>query len=94
MQHPARFQPAARPKENLTTAEAAEFLCLHPKTLQKSRNPELYPRYEDMHRTLNPSRVGLRRWLYPRKNLELWLALRSANGVSPEELKRLKARTT
>ena len=75
-------------KPNLTHEEAAAYLCMHPRTLQKSRDPQKYPQYARMNRSLNPSSPN-GRWIYPLKNLKLWMALTSHNGISPEELEEL-----
>lgn len=82
-------------KTILTPREAAAYLGLNKCTLDRSRQPEKNPHLAEMNKVLNPSRIisGPKKnvWRYRRANLDLWLALTSANGVTPEQLRRLNA---
>ncbi len=77
--------------EYLTTKEAAALLRIHRRTLEKVRKPDQFPRYAAMNEILNPSRSlgNGGAWLYPRRNVELWIKKSSANGLTPAEIDEL-----
>ncbi len=96
MRNSAATKKHAPPLKNiLTPREAADYLGLNKCTLDRSRQPGRWPHLAEMNQVLNPSRIisGPRKnvWRYRVANLDLWLALTSANGVSPDELRKLKA---
>jgi hypothetical protein len=68
-------QPLFRPERFVDSIEAAEFLGIHPKTLQKYSRSGLVPAH--------PFGEGTRKlWRYLLSELELWLRARSTSAPS------------
>jgi hypothetical protein len=68
--HSPPSQPFFRPERFVDSIEAAEFLGIHPKTLQKYSRSGLVPAH--------PFGEGTRKlWRYLLSELELWLRTRS-----------------